>query len=110
MFFWNPVRITEFSERDGSLRGEAGHYLWEARLARRPIVDGLDPSSLYKGYGRIIRLVIFERLAETQESLAGGQRPWLFRKVASYDRGWHFGRRRHLPVIRKIVQHLERSA
>lgn len=110
MLFWNPVRITDLNERDGTLRGEVGQYLWEARLARKPIIDGLDPSSLYKGYGRIIRLVVFEKLAETEEGLAGGHRPWLFRKVASYDRGWYFGRRRHLPVIQRIVQHLERSA
>ncbi len=92
------VRLTELGPRDGVIRGEAGPYQWEARLARGPVSYGLDPVTLYKGPGRIARLVLYLTLPGTRSR----------RKVAAFDRGWRFGRKEHLAVIRRVVRYLDR--
>lgn len=92
------VLLTELGPRDGIMAGEVGGYRWEARLARGPVSYGLDPETLYKGKGRVARLVLFEQVAGCR---AG-------RKVAAFDRGWLFGRREHLSLIGRIVGYLER--
>jgi hypothetical protein len=91
------IRLTELGGRDGIVRGEAGPYQWEARLARGPVSFGLNPQTLYKGRGRIARLVLYRQLGETTCT----------QKVASYDGGWRFGRKAHLPLLSRIVAFLE---
>jgi hypothetical protein len=91
------VRLTDLGPRDGVMRGELGRYHWEVRMVRGPVSYGLDPQTLYKGPGRIARLVLYECIAATG---AG-------RKVAAFDRGWLFGRKAHLAVITRVVQYLE---
>lgn len=95
--FGGAVRMTDLGPRDGLVRGEVGRYSWEARLTRGPVSYGLDPETLYKGCGRIARLVLYEALPGT------GVR----RKVAAFDRGWQFGRKEHLSAIRRVVSYLE---
>jgi hypothetical protein len=90
------VRLTDLGPRDGLMQGTCGAYRWEARMTRGPVSYGLDPESLYKGGGRIVRLVLYERLAGT------------YRKVAAFDRAWHFGRKEHLCTIERVVGYLER--
>lgn len=97
--FGSSVRLTDLGPRDGLMQGEIGGYRWEARMARGPVSYGLDPASLYKGHGRIVRLVLYEQLTPRS---AG-------RKVAAYDRAWLFGRKEHLPVIERVVRYLERQ-
>lgn len=95
--FGTAVRLLDLGPRDGVLRGEWGRYRWEARLARGPVSYGIDPYTLYKGRGRIARLVLYEN---------EGGRP--ARKVAAFDRGWLFGRKEHLPAVERVVSYLER--
>jgi hypothetical protein len=95
----SSVRLTDLGPRDGLMRGEAGRYQWEARMARGPVSYGLDPASLYKGHGRIVRLVVYEQLARGAS-----------RKVAAFDRNWLFGRKEHLSVIERVVRYLERQS
>jgi hypothetical protein len=90
------VRLTDLGPRDGVMQGTCGPYHWEARMARGPVSYGLDPHTLYKGGGRIVRLVLYEQLAGTR------------RKVAAYDRTWQFGRKEHLATIERLVRYLER--
>lgn len=97
--FGSSVRLTDLGPRDGVMRGEVGRYRWEARMTRGPVSYGLDPASLYKGYGRIVRLVVYEELAPRGAC----------RKVAAFDRGWSFGRKEHLSVIERVVRYLERQ-
>lgn len=92
------VRLVELGPRDGLMRGECGPYRWEANLARGPVSYGLDPKSLYKGAGRIKRLVLFAMIPGTG----------LTRKVAAFDRGWLFGRQQHIAVLTRLVGYLER--
>ncbi|HEY3366037.1 MAG TPA: hypothetical protein VGK74_13350 [Symbiobacteriaceae bacterium] len=94
--FGGLVRLTEVGARDGLISGELGRYRWEARLTRGPVSYGLDPGTLYKGAGRIARLVLYERIEGTGCS----------RKVAAFDRGWIFGRKSHLEVVRRVVAYL----
>lgn len=84
----------------GPAEGRAGEYRWEAYLARGPVSYGLNPATLYKGYGRIIRLVLYAPVAGTG----------LWQKVAAFHRCWLYGRREHLAIIRQIVGELERRA
>lgn len=84
----------------GAFSGVTGGLKWEAYLANGPVSYGLDPATLYKGRGRIVRLVLYAPVP--------GTTAW--RKVASYHRGWVFGRTRHLPVLRTVVSRLERLA
>jgi len=91
------VRLLDLGPRDGLLRGEAGPYRWEARLTRGPVSYGLDPVTLYKGRGRIARLVLYEPIPGTR----------LQRKVAVFDRGWQFGRRSYMSILHRIVRFLE---
>ena len=91
------VHLTELGPRDGLMRGRCGGIIWEARMARGPVSYGLEPQSLYKGQGRIVRLVLYEALA------AG-----TLRKVAAFDRGWQFGRKEHVGVVQRVVRFLER--
>lgn len=93
------VQLTDLGPRDGLMRGRCGRFQWEARMARGPVSYGLDPATLYKGSGRIVRLVIYEPLG----ARSGG------RKVAAYDRNWLFGRKEHLSVIERVVRYLERQ-
>lgn len=80
-----------------TITGRDGDYHWEVRLARREVCDGLNPRTLYKGGGRIVRLVLYRPVG-----------PWgLRRKVAAFDRGWHFGRLAHLSLIRRIVAEVD---
>lgn len=93
------VRLIDLGPRDGVICGECGRFRWEARLTRGPVSYGLNPATLYKGAGRIARLVLYEQLTSAR---AG-------RKVAAFDRGWLFGRKEHLPVIDRVVRYLERN-
>ena len=97
--FGAAVRLTELGGRDGLVRGESGGFRWEVRLARGPVSYGIDPETLYKGQGRVARLVLYAPVGGTG----------LHRKVAAFDRGWLFGRKEHLTVIRRIVAYLERT-
>lgn len=91
------IRLTELGGRDGLLKGEAGPYRWEARLARGPVSFGLNPQTLYKGRGRVARLVLYRQVGETTVA----------RKVAAYDGGWQFGRKAYLGLLSRIVAFLE---
>ncbi len=100
MFGFGPaVRLTDLGPRDGIVRGEVGRFAWEARLARSPVSYGLDPDTLYKGYGRIARLVLLEQIPGTRTC----------RKVAAFDRGWQFGRKEHLGLIERVVKYLAKQ-
>ncbi|MGE5675084.1 MAG: hypothetical protein ACM3XM_14610 [Mycobacterium leprae] len=92
----SDVRLTDVGSRDGMVRGEFGGYRWEARLTRGPVSYGLDPASLYKGYGQVARLVLHQRIGGSQS----------YRKVAAFDHGWLFGRKEHLAAIRRVVHYL----
>ena len=81
---------------EGVLRGEVGGYLWEVRLSPGPTSYGLNPRTLYKGGGRVTRLALYQRLG------ASG----LTRKVAVYDHGWRFGRRKFMGAIRRLLRDL----
>lgn len=94
----SPVRLTDPGPRDGILKGFVGDYLFEARLARGAVSYGLDPDSLYKGHGRIIRLTLHRCLVHQDVTL----------KVAAFDHGWLYGRKDHLNTVRRIVDYLER--
>lgn len=85
---------------EGYVRGELGSYIYEARLTRGTVSYGLDPDSLYKGWSRLARLVIYQKLTGDPEGPT--------RKLASYDRGWHFGRQKHLALVRRVVRQLDR--
>jgi hypothetical protein len=91
------VRLEELGERDGLIKGQCGAYQWEARLTRGPVSYGLDPQTLYKGRGRIARLILYERLSGTRSK----------RKVAAFDRGWLFGRMEHIRTVQRVVGYLE---
>lgn len=91
------VRLTDIGSRDGLLRGEAGPFHWEARLARGPVSYGLNPRTLYKGGGRVARLVLYRQVGETACT----------RKVAAFDGGWQFGRKAYLALLARIVAFLE---
>lgn len=93
-----PVRLTDPGQRDGVLRGHSGDYVFEARLARAVVSYGLDPETLYKGYGRVVRLVLYRPVGDTGIQV----------KVAAFDRGWLYGRKQHLQTIRRIVSYLEK--
>jgi hypothetical protein len=94
--FGLSVRLTQIGERDGLVLGEVGRFRWEARLARGPVSYGLNPETLYKGTGRIARLILFEPLPGSARG----------RKVAAFEKGWLFGRKEHLGMIRKVVAYL----
>ncbi|MEW8979163.1 MAG: hypothetical protein AB2385_12220 [Symbiobacterium sp.] len=94
---FGKVRLLDVGTRDGLLRGECGPYHWEVRLTRGPVSYGLDPVTLYKGRGRIARLVLYAPIPGTR----------LLRKVAAFDRGWLFGRRRYLAVVQRVVGYVE---
>ncbi|MCL5039354.1 MAG: hypothetical protein M1299_05960 [Firmicutes bacterium] len=106
MLFLPPVRLTNLGPRDGLVTGEAGSFLWEARLARRPVSYGLDSITLYKGSGRIVQLALYEKMRA--DPADGGIYHVTHRKVAAYNAGWLYGRKRHLAIIRRIVNFLER--
>lgn len=95
--FGSSVRMTDLGPRDGLICGEIGHHRWEVRRARGPVSYGLNPQSLYKGAGRIVRLVLFAHIPGTG----------CWRKVAAFDRGWQFGRAEYLSAIRRVVRYLE---
>lgn len=97
--FGFSVQLLDLGPRDGMMRGECGRFHWEARLARGPVSYGLHPDTLYKGDGRIVRLVLYEALSGNGA----------VRKVAAYDRGWLHGRKEHLAVIQRVVRYLERK-
>lgn len=94
----SQVRLVDVGPRDGLVKGECGQYHWEARLARGKVSYGLDPETLYKGQGRIARLVLYEKIPGTS----------LHRKVAAYDKGWQFGRRHYMRVLQSVAQYLDR--
>ncbi len=94
---FGSVRLIDLGPRDGVLRGECGPFHWEARLTRGPVSYGLDPVSLYKGAGRIARLVLYEQIPGTR----------VRRKVAAFDRGWLFGRKEYIGPLKRVVRYLE---
>lgn len=94
--FGAAVRLTDLGPRDGLVRGELGRYRWEARLTRGPVSYGLNPETLLKGSGRIARLVLYEQIPGMRHG----------RKVAAFERGWQFGRKEYLALIRRVVSYL----
>lgn len=95
---FGSVRLLDLGPRDGVVHGECGGLRWEARLTRGPVSYGLNPATLYKGGGRIARLVLYQPIPGTR----------LDRKVAAFDKGWQFGRQQHLSALRRVVTYLER--
>lgn len=93
------VRLVDVGPRDGLMKGECGPYQWEARLTRGKVSYGLDPGTLYKGEGRIARLVLYETIPGTRVQ----------RKVAAYDRGWQFGRQQYIRILQSVVRYLDRA-
>lgn len=92
---WNGVVLQQ--RQGGRVSGIIDDYRWEAYVAREPVSYGLNPQNLYKGRGRVVRLVLFV-------PVIGGR---LWRKVASYNRGWLFGRKAHLRLLARVVAELE---
>lgn len=86
---------------EGFVTGEMTGYLWEARLCNGPVSYGIDPVTLYKGYGRIAYLALYERLGDGAAAR---------RRVAVFDRGWWYGRRRHLSLLADLVRSLDAPA
>lgn len=80
-------------------QGRLGSIAWEARLTARPVSYGLNPRTLLKGQGRVARLVLYQSIGRAKVP----------HKLAVYDRGWHFGRKRHLALIQRVVAELERQ-
>lgn len=102
---FSAVRVTERVPASGIVWGRIGRYTWEARLGRKALSYGLNPQSLYKGGGRVARLVLYEEAGMTRQGEP------VLRKVAVYNGqagGWLFGRKRHLPVLWPLVRALER--
>lgn len=95
-----PVRLTDPGPRDGTLHGHCGDWLFEARLARDEVSYGIDPETLYKGYGRVVRLIVYRSIGRDAVEI----------KVAAFDHGWLFGRKKHMHTLRRIVDYLERRA
>ncbi|MHB9144844.1 MAG: hypothetical protein ACYC5Y_05860 [Symbiobacteriia bacterium] len=85
--------------RSAVRRGRFGTVSWEARVAASPVSYGLNPSTLLKGRGRVARLVVYQHIGRQEVP----------HKLAVYDRGWHFGRKRHLPIIQRVMAELERQ-
>lgn len=79
--------------------GRFGTISWEARVAAGPVSYGLNPNTLLKGRGRVARLVVYQHIGRQE----------LPHKVAVYDRGWHFGRKQHLPIIQRVMAELARQ-
>jgi hypothetical protein len=73
------------------VEGTFGRYDFRAELAAGPVSQGLDPRTLRKGGGRLVRLEILERGVP----------------VAVYRRGWRYGRRRYGPVIARVARLLD---
>ncbi|MFZ5822971.1 MAG: hypothetical protein ACOY94_01310 [Bacillota bacterium] len=94
---FGSIRLIDLGPRDGVVQGECGPYRWEARLTRGPVSYGLDPATLYKGQGRVARLILYEAITGTG----------LQRKVAAYNRGWQYGRKEYLGVVKRVVTYLE---
>lgn len=82
----------------GTRTGRLSGYRYEAHLARGPVSYGLDPRSLYKGWGRVVRLVLYRPVPGTT----------LWVRAAVYHRGWLRGRKAHLELVRRVVELLER--
>lgn len=105
MGLFSTLRVTEQPTASGVVGGRFGRYRWVARLGRKPLSYGLNPETLYKGGGRVARLVLYEPAGVT----ASGEP--VLRKVAAYNGqtgGWQFGRKRHLAVLVPLVRSLER--
>ncbi len=90
--------MSEAEHSAGWVAGEWQGYGYVARLCAGPVSYGIDPATLYKGYGRVATLTLYERLAPG----AGGMR-----RVARFEGGWRFGRRRHVALLRALVEILE---
>ncbi|MGE5589612.1 MAG: hypothetical protein ACM3ZA_03125 [Bacillota bacterium] len=80
-------------------QGWLGGVAWEARVTVRPVSYGLNPRTLLKGQGRVARLVVYQQIGRAQVP----------HKLAVYDRGWRYGRKRHLVLIQRIMSELERD-
>lgn len=105
MGLFSALRVTEPQSESGVIGGRYGRYRWVARLGRRPLSYGLNPDTLYKGGGRVARLVLYEPAGIT----ATGEQ--VLRKVAAFNGqtgGWQFGRKRHLDILEPLVRSLER--
>lgn len=84
--------------RAGWLSGDWQGYPFTARLCDGPVSYGIDPATLYKGFGRVAQLTLYERLAP-----GGGG----LRRVACFDGGWRFGRRRYAALLSDLVRTLD---
>lgn len=78
------------------MAGHLGRYGFMARMTQGPVSYGLNRGTLYKGSGRIAHLRIW------QFDRSGG-----VETLALYDKGWRFGRIRHLRVVRRLVDTLD---
>lgn len=80
------------------VEGEIGRYRFSAQVLQKGLHDGLNPLNLYKGGGRIISLYLYEN------------HQGIYIKVAAYQRGWLFGRKKHEALLRRLVNYLEEPA
>lgn len=93
------TRARTRAEGAGTRQGRLGTVAWEARVTSRPVSYGLNPRTLLKGEGRVVRLVVYQQIGRAQVP----------HKLAVYDRGWQYGRKRHLTLIQSIMTQLERE-
>lgn len=83
-------------EQDGLIAGHLGDYGFVARLTQGPVYYGLNRRTLYKGDGRIAQLRIWRFGREGN-----------IETLVLYDHGWHYGRMRHLRLVRRLVDALD---
>jgi hypothetical protein len=101
------IKIENKKTRYGFIKGIIGDYSWFALVHRENVDYGINPRTLMKGNGKIVRLCIYKEepfMMNTKEDEI------LIRRYiyADYKREWDVLSSTHIHIVKRLVDYLER--
>lgn len=101
------IEIRNKKTRYGYIKGKIENYNWFALVQKREVDYGINPVTLKRGNGKVVRLCIYEEL--TNESIINKRGNFGVKLIyADYRRKWNILNETHMNTVKELVNYLER--
>ncbi|EOC99492.1 hypothetical protein [Caldisalinibacter kiritimatiensis] len=101
------IKVDNNKTRYGFIKGKIGPYRWFALVHKKDVDYGINPKTLEKGKGRIVRLCIYEEV--TKEYRLNKDEIYTKRYIyANYQRRWDVKSKEYIHIVKRLVEYLER--
>lgn len=102
------IEIENKKTRYGFIRGKIGNYNWFALVQKEDVDYAINPNTLEKGKGKIVRLCIYKDILINDNIKKDGNITFRRLIYASYKRDWEVLSKEHNEIVKKLVDYLNR--